>query len=646
MKCPSCGLVTFDHLSKCPRCEASFAVRPLASGSMGTLRHLLRDEPELRGELRDRLHRARLDRRKQNENPLAAGTDPDAPDWFEPVADREDAVAEAARFPDAVGGERIQESGIVSADDLAPDDERRGGAAAIDDAGSHETDNNHSLAAMGSGEPEFTGEVPGFSDWREELRERLKDIRARREQQRQDDDADELALSAEDDEPVDELVEVEPDVEATREVADEEPDVGAAAGEELESKEPDVPEGDEVEGTEIEEAEEPELVAAQAMGEVVDLGKILRDNADAGHAAIDDVEISPEGLGWQGHENLPSGADDLLEPLAELEEAVDKAEAAMASDPLGPDAVLELIGGEDDPADTEEGEPAPSEIDEPEPGGGLEITETEEIDIIELDEPEEEAPAEPEARELEPEEDLAEFDLLDLDEIEQHVPETVEESTEEAADDETQEPHLDLPAAVMPPLPQEGEAASAPELDFEPEPAVEAPARPEIDIALDPDEDHDLAWDDDEDLVVTPAPAVDRSAGPLGERAAAALCDALVLLAIGGALITAASSASGRPMADILTGSGTWLGLAWAIFAVGYSIFFVGTCGQTIGRMVMKLRVIRSDQFTVGFDRAAVRLGAFLLAVLPLGAGLLPAVRDPQRRGLHDRLSYTRVVKA
>jgi len=62
--------------------------------------------------------------------------------------------------------------------------------------------------------------------------------------------------------------------------------------------------------------------------------------------------------------------------------------------------------------------------------------------------------------------------------------------------------------------------------------------------------------------------------------------------------------------------------------------------------MIMRLRVVSSDQFTVGFDRAAIRMVAWVLALLPLGAGLLPAIRDPQRRGLHDRLSRTRVVKA
>ena len=58
------------------------------------------------------------------------------------------------------------------------------------------------------------------------------------------------------------------------------------------------------------------------------------------------------------------------------------------------------------------------------------------------------------------------------------------------------------------------------------------------------------------------------------------------------------------------------------------------------------MRVVGDDQFSVGFDRAAIRLAAWIVSALPLLAGMIPALKDPQRRGLHDRLSHTRVVKA
>ena len=183
------------------------------------------------------------------------------------------------------------------------------------------------------------------------------------------------------------------------------------------------------------------------------------------------------------------------------------------------------------------------------------------------------------------------------------------------------------------------------ELDLETD-AKDLPAAassPELDVTdTEADDDPALEWDD-EPIAASAGPS---SVAPLGERAAAGLCDALVLTFIAMALVGAASSGTGVPFAQIFVQEAVWIGLAWAIFAVGYSVFFVGSCGQTIGRMLMRLRVIREDQFTVGFDRAAIRLAAWLVSAAPLFAGMIPAFRDPQRRAVHDRLSRTRVVKA
>ena len=133
MKCPECGLVTFDDLPECPRCKASFAlVRPLATASLDGARHVLRDDPELRVKLRDRLHRARLDRRKQNENPLAAAPDADVPDWFVPLPGDGNGAAEAISVSAPATRGHSEETPIVHSDDVPPDDGVRGGATTAD----------------------------------------------------------------------------------------------------------------------------------------------------------------------------------------------------------------------------------------------------------------------------------------------------------------------------------------------------------------------------------------------------------------------------------------------------------------------------------------------------------------------------------
>jgi uncharacterized RDD family membrane protein YckC len=216
----------------------------------------------------------------------------------------------------------------------------------------------------------------------------------------------------------------------------------------------------------------------------------------------------------------------------------------------------------------------------------------------------------------------------------------LEDETSEAGEAVEHEAEEDAP------VPELAAAGEAPELDFDGTAA--GPTGPGLDVELPVAEVDDegrqaLQWDAD---APTEKPTKGSSSAPLGERAAAALCDLLVLTAIAAALVGAAASGTGLPFRQVLAQNAFWLAVTWAIFATGYSVFLVGSCGQTIGRMVMRLRVVGDEQFSVGFDRAAIRLAAWVVSALPLFAGMIPALKDPQLRALHDRLSRTRVVKA
>lgn len=67
-------------------------------------------------------------------------------------------------------------------------------------------------------------------------------------------------------------------------------------------------------------------------------------------------------------------------------------------------------------------------------------------------------------------------------------------------------------------------------------------------------------------------------------------------------------------------------------------------CGQTIGKMLMGLRLVADDGGEVGLGQAFLRAAATLLSALPLGAGFLWAVLDLQHRTWHDLIAATRVV--
>lgn len=77
-----------------------------------------------------------------------------------------------------------------------------------------------------------------------------------------------------------------------------------------------------------------------------------------------------------------------------------------------------------------------------------------------------------------------------------------------------------------------------------------------------------------------------------------------------------------------------------------YYIFFTGYCGQTPGKMVLRIKVVRQDGSPVGYGRAAFReVPAKFLSGIIFGIGYLMVIFDEQKRALHDRMSDTYVIK-
>lgn len=77
-----------------------------------------------------------------------------------------------------------------------------------------------------------------------------------------------------------------------------------------------------------------------------------------------------------------------------------------------------------------------------------------------------------------------------------------------------------------------------------------------------------------------------------------------------------------------------------------YYVFFTGYCGQTPGKMAVRVKVIRTDGGEIGFGRAFLReiVGKFVSTAL-LGIGYLMIAFDEQKQGLHDRIADTFVIK-
>jgi len=90
----------------------------------------------------------------------------------------------------------------------------------------------------------------------------------------------------------------------------------------------------------------------------------------------------------------------------------------------------------------------------------------------------------------------------------------------------------------------------------------------------------------------------------------------------------------------------TILWLFGATLSIGYAVFFTGYCGQTPGKMALRIKVIRTDGSQISYGRAALREipGKFISSIL-LGIGYIMVAFDRQKQGLHDKIADTYVIK-
>jgi uncharacterized RDD family membrane protein YckC len=144
-----------------------------------------------------------------------------------------------------------------------------------------------------------------------------------------------------------------------------------------------------------------------------------------------------------------------------------------------------------------------------------------------------------------------------------------------------------------------------------------------------------------------PAP-VDAGADPLAgsvRRLSAALLDVLLLGAVHAVTLYFTLRLCGLTTDD-------WRALPLlpllAFFLIvdgAYLIAFTTAGGQTIGKMALGLKVVGDDDRGVSAGTAARRAMGAIASALCLGAGLLPALLNEDRRALHDRLAGTHVVR-
>lgn len=130
----------------------------------------------------------------------------------------------------------------------------------------------------------------------------------------------------------------------------------------------------------------------------------------------------------------------------------------------------------------------------------------------------------------------------------------------------------------------------------------------------------------------------------VGARFAAAAIDAALLGGIAAVVIVFTLQLAELPVAQVLELPAIPMLAFFALIALGYELLFTAAQGQTVGKMVMGLKVVSDDEPSE--DRVSLRQAVVrALSLLPLGAGLVAALVG-QRQAVHDRLAHTRVVRA
>ena len=117
-----------------------------------------------------------------------------------------------------------------------------------------------------------------------------------------------------------------------------------------------------------------------------------------------------------------------------------------------------------------------------------------------------------------------------------------------------------------------------------------------------------------------------------GTRFLAALIDALIMGAISGVVFS------------ILRNPGNLVSLILLVVYDWY--FWTRYNGQTPGKMVMKIRVIKKDGTPMQDADAIIRAIVWHIGAACFGLGLLWAAWDENRQGWHDKVANTYVVKA
>ena len=143
--------------------------------------------------------------------------------------------------------------------------------------------------------------------------------------------------------------------------------------------------------------------------------------------------------------------------------------------------------------------------------------------------------------------------------------------------------------------------------------------------------------------------AVSEDEASMAARLGAAAIDGLLLAGIGAVVLVATLRVCGLAVAQITALPLLPLAAFQLVVTIGYLLMFTIASGQTVGKMLLGIRVVAATDHDHGsvltIRQAAYREVLSLPLVMACGAGYVPAVLG-RGQAVHDRLAATRVVRA
>jgi uncharacterized RDD family membrane protein YckC len=204
--------------------------------------------------------------------------------------------------------------------------------------------------------------------------------------------------------------------------------------------------------------------------------------------------------------------------------------------------------------------------------------------------------------------------------------------------EEDDEPLIKLPAAPRPPLAVR-RTPEQPHLRPSPRSLPQEESRLALDVV-------ESLRPETEDFRTTPVtvPVTAPVVSGLPRRAAAGLIDLAILFGVDFVIVYSTLQMSALTLADWALLPAAPMLAFLGLLKLSYFGAFTAACGQTIGKMAMRIKVI-ADDATLDPARAARRTLVSAVSVLAVGTGFIPVLVDADRRALHDRVAGTRVVE-